>query len=129
MASSNPSKQSASTTQVPTIRTLRDMKRSVSYNAAVSTPEDRIAPPSGQKVDEAGCSHMLKASLTGLLNCSEVKSEARERKVQNMLMSTEKDARETRRKTRRAQSERRYRALLDPMESIRRSEEYYKGIG
>ncbi|KAL4748201.1 hypothetical protein BDW72DRAFT_180911 [Aspergillus terricola var. indicus] len=94
---------SASTNQVPTVGSLKNFKRSVSYHIHTSTPEEdahghaHTTSPTGRKLDEAGCSQMMKASLTGLLNCQEVKSGARERTVQNMLMNTERDLRRARR--------------------------------
>ncbi|KAL4972267.1 hypothetical protein BDW66DRAFT_144583 [Aspergillus desertorum] len=94
---------SASTNQVPTVGSLRSFKRSVSYHISLSNPEEHgpervhANSPAGRKLDEAGCNQMMKASLTGLLNCQEVKNEARERTVQNMLMSTERDIRRARR--------------------------------
>ncbi|KAL5044845.1 hypothetical protein BDW71DRAFT_185455, partial [Aspergillus fruticulosus] len=96
---------SASTNQVPTVGSLRNFKRSVSYHISASTPEEHepesehanTTSPTGRKVDETGCNQMMKASLTGLLNCQEVKNGARERKVQNMLLNTERDIRRARR--------------------------------
>ncbi|RDW57861.1 uncharacterized protein DSM5745_11379 [Aspergillus mulundensis] len=100
---------SSSTTQVPTVHTLQYFKRSLSYTIAESPIDQhehgpdpshttlQAKSPVGQKLDEAGCNQMMKASLTGLLNCQEVKNEARERKVQNMLMDTERDLRRARR--------------------------------
>ncbi|KAL4738941.1 hypothetical protein BDV11DRAFT_188744 [Aspergillus similis] len=94
---------SASTNQVPTVGSLKSFKRSVSYNIHSSTPEEdaqghaHAASATGWKLDEAGCNQMMKASLTGLLNCQEVKSGARERTVQNMLLNTERDLRRARR--------------------------------
>ncbi|KAL4758246.1 uncharacterized protein BDW70DRAFT_142206 [Aspergillus foveolatus] len=92
---------SASTNQVPTVGSLKNFKRSVSYNIHKSVPEEdahaHTTSPTGWTLDEAGCNQMMKASLTGLLNCQEVKSGARERTVQNMLMNTERDLRRARR--------------------------------
>ncbi|KAL4995940.1 hypothetical protein BDV10DRAFT_187548 [Aspergillus recurvatus] len=94
---------SASTNQVPTVGSLKNFKRSVSYHISAPTPEEHepeqahTNSPAGRKLDEAGCNQMMKASLTGLLNCEEVKNEARERTVQNMLMNTERDIRRARR--------------------------------
>lgn len=84
------SKPSASQTQIPTVHSLQNTntRRSVSYNAQDPPPH---------KVDETDADNMMKASLTGLLNSQEVRSEARERKVQDMLMDTQKDLREKRR--------------------------------
>ncbi|KAL4813008.1 hypothetical protein BDW67DRAFT_169125 [Aspergillus spinulosporus] len=94
---------SASTNQIPTVGSLKDFKRSVSYNIHTATPEEdshrhaHTSSPTRWRLDEAGCNHMMKASLTGLLNCQEVKNGARERTVQNMLMNTERDLRRARR--------------------------------
>lgn len=82
---------------------LKNFKRSVSYNIHTSVPKEdahahaHTTSPTGRTLDEAGCNQMMKASLTGLLNCQQVKSGARERTVQNMLMSTERDLRRARR--------------------------------
>ncbi|KAL4910523.1 hypothetical protein BDW74DRAFT_141368, partial [Aspergillus multicolor] len=98
---------SSSTNQVPTVHSLQNFKRSISYTIAESPTAEhkhghghdhpQAKSPVGRKLDEAGCNQMMKASLTGLLNCQEVKNEARERKVQNMLMNTERDIRRARR--------------------------------
>ncbi|KAL2819083.1 hypothetical protein BDW59DRAFT_165236 [Aspergillus cavernicola] len=97
----------ASTNKVPTIQSLSprrsSLKRSVSYNTAAPAPTtedpDKPVSLSSENVNQAGCDNMLKAALTGLLNCQEVKSESRGRKVQNLLMETEKDLRRERRKS------------------------------
>ncbi|KAL4810653.1 hypothetical protein BDV18DRAFT_155265 [Aspergillus unguis] len=86
---------SASTTEVPTVQTLNPSKRSISYNLASDPPSPTHAPTN--KVDPAGADNMMKASLTGLLNSREVKHEARERKVQDMLMDTQRDLKAKRR--------------------------------
>lgn len=72
---------------------------------------------------------MIKASLTGILNSGEVKTAAGSRKVQDMLMDTEREMREKRRRSLHESSPGGgVRALLDPMESIRRSGENYNGL-
>jgi hypothetical protein len=81
---------SASTNQVPTVGSLKNFKRSVSYNIHTSVPEED-AHAHAHTTSPTGW------SLTGLLNCQEVKSGARERTVQNMLMNTERDLRRARR--------------------------------
>jgi hypothetical protein len=94
-----------SANKVPTIQSLRtnNTKRSVSYNVDApnsdSTPEEKKQSPAGEKVDQTRCDNMLKASLTGLLNAGEVKSDARGRKVQNLLMETQRDLRKQRRES------------------------------
>jgi hypothetical protein len=85
------------------VGSLKNFKRSVSYNIQTSAPEEdahayaHTTSRTRWTLDEAGCNQMMKASLTGLLNCQEVKSGARERTVQNMLMNTERDLRRARR--------------------------------
>ncbi|KAL3478527.1 hypothetical protein BJX99DRAFT_224267 [Aspergillus californicus] len=100
-----PPAPAASANKVPTIQSLKDssMKRSASYNTVAHghdpTREDTTIPesPTAKKIDQAGCDQMLKASLTGILNSGEVKSDARGRKVQDLLMDTQKDLRKQRR--------------------------------
>ncbi|KAL4951170.1 hypothetical protein BDW69DRAFT_43160 [Aspergillus filifer] len=140
----------ASTTAVPTIQTLKNQKRSVSYNtqdpSSPVSPDDIHKPhqhssPTGKKLDPASATKMMKASLTGFLNSSEAKAEVPKRKLQNMLMNAEQNSRQARRASlsqgggghghgRRLgiESGNGTRALLDPMESLRRSEEHYNGI-
>ncbi|KAL2847515.1 hypothetical protein BJY01DRAFT_164832 [Aspergillus pseudoustus] len=98
----------ASASKVPTIQSLKETRRTISYNA---TPEERDSGTSSPtsatssrrgsgdkgKIDQAGCDQMLKASLTGILNSGEVKSDSRGRKVQELLMETQKDLRKQRR--------------------------------
>ncbi|KAL6232823.1 hypothetical protein BDW75DRAFT_11530 [Aspergillus navahoensis] len=125
-----PPQPSASTNQVPTVGSLKNFKRSVSYNISASTPEEHEPDhvhsnsPTGRKLDEARCNQMMKASLTGLLNCQEVKKEARERAVQNMLMNTERDIRRARRASLKAgalNTKRSANASLDLAAAFRRS--------
>ncbi|KAL4928028.1 uncharacterized protein BDV17DRAFT_265136 [Aspergillus undulatus] len=130
----------ASTNAVPTIQTLKDQKRSLSYNtkdpSPIASPEDQITTsPTGKKVDDASYTKMMKASLTGFLNSSEAKAEVPKRKLQNMLMDTERNSRQARRASLSEGAHghghslgRGTRSLLDPMESIRRSEQHYNGI-
>ncbi|KAL2787912.1 hypothetical protein BJX66DRAFT_340767 [Aspergillus keveii] len=112
-----PPKPAASANKVPTIQSLKATKRSISYNA---TPEERAVSPTDEKrtVDQAGCDQMLKASLTGLLNSGEVKTDARGRKVQNLLMETQKDLRRQRRQS---LGEHRAKATLEVMEAKMKS--------
>ncbi|KAL4793078.1 hypothetical protein BDV19DRAFT_367273 [Aspergillus venezuelensis] len=145
----------ASTTAIPTIQTLKNPKRSVSYNTQDSSPpispDDIHNPhnhqhtsPTNKKLDPAAATKMMKASLTGFLNSSEAKAEVPKRKLQNMLMNTERDSRQARRASlsenghghrhghrhsRSNGSGNGTRALLDPMESIRRSDAHYNGLG
>ncbi|KAL2822431.1 hypothetical protein BJX63DRAFT_376492 [Aspergillus granulosus] len=88
----------ASANKVPTIQSLRGIKRSVSYSAV---HEERTTSPTEEKIkiDQAEYDQMLKASLTGMLNWGGVKSDARGRKVQDLLMETQKDLRKQRRKS------------------------------
>ncbi|KAL4938882.1 hypothetical protein BDV06DRAFT_199987 [Aspergillus oleicola] len=131
----------ASTNAIPTIQTLKNPKRSVSYNTedpAPISPDDiytdhQHTSPTSKKLDPAGASKMMKASLTGFLNSSEAKAEVPKRKLQNMLLNTERSSRQARRASLSEGphvhgSRNGTRALLDPMESIRRSEEHYNGI-
>ncbi|KAI9373400.1 hypothetical protein BJX61DRAFT_541755 [Aspergillus egyptiacus] len=108
----------ASSNQVPTISTLHNphIKRSVSYNPTSpvddsnsedndnntntpNSPPHGAQSPTGNKIDQAGCDQMLKASLTGILNSGQVMSDARGRKVQDLLLQTERDYRRERRKS------------------------------
>ncbi|KAJ0417944.1 hypothetical protein BJY00DRAFT_315341 [Aspergillus carlsbadensis] len=114
----NPTKPTASANKVPTIQSLKATKRSVSSNA---TPEEHAVSRSDDKkktIDQAGCDQMLKASLTGILNSGEVKSDARGRKVQNLLMETQKDLRRQRRES---LGEHRAKATLEVMEGRMKS--------
>ncbi|BCS23733.1 uncharacterized protein APUU_40177A [Aspergillus puulaauensis] len=117
---------SASANKIPTVERPRDTKRSISYNSPSDAPS---ISPSRQKSDQSGCGNMIKASLTGILNSGEVKTAAGSRKVQDMLMETERNLREQRRRSlHEASPGGGVRALLDPMESIRRSGENYNGM-
>lgn len=65
----------------------------------------------------------------GILNSGEVKTAEGSRKVQNMLLDTERELREQRRRSLHESSPGGgVRALLDPMESLRRSGEFYNGM-
>ncbi|KAL4965775.1 uncharacterized protein BDV14DRAFT_199548 [Aspergillus stella-maris] len=142
----------ASTTAIPTIQTLKNPKRSVSYNTQdpsspispddIHNPHNQHPSPTNKKLDPAAATKMMKASLTGFLNSREAKAEVPKRKLQNMLMNTERNSRQARRASlseggghghghrhsRSSGSGNGTRALLDPMESIRRSDEHYNGI-
>ncbi|KAL2871208.1 uncharacterized protein BJX67DRAFT_343800 [Aspergillus lucknowensis] len=108
--------KTASASNIPTIQNLKHEKRSISYNA---TPEERtVSPEPDNRVDQAGCDQLLKASLMGILNSGEVKSDGRGRKVQNLLMETEKDWRKQRRQSR---GERKTKAVLEMMEGKTKS--------
>ncbi|KAL3459793.1 hypothetical protein BJX64DRAFT_290960 [Aspergillus heterothallicus] len=111
---------SASTTKIPTIQSLQTAanKRSISYTA---TPEGRepSSPSSSKdktKIDPAECDQRLKASLTEMLNSGEVKSDSRGRKVQNLLMETQKDLRRQRRASLGEQQRAKKAAALGVME-------------
>ncbi|KAL4877406.1 hypothetical protein BJY04DRAFT_198307 [Aspergillus karnatakaensis] len=120
MATTTPTKHphpALSANKVPTIQSLNpSMKRSISYNisnpssscsSALDTetsPQDlKKDSPTGSKVDQASADNMLKASLTGFLNADDIKGagagDARGRKVQELLMETQRDLRKQRRES------------------------------
>ncbi|PYH87216.1 uncharacterized protein BO66DRAFT_394846 [Aspergillus aculeatinus CBS 121060] len=87
----------ASANKVPTLHTIHNVKRSVSYSPA-QNGEHAAAARAAEST--RGCDHMVKSALTELLNDDGVKSNARgSRSVQNMLMQNEKKRKSQRRQS------------------------------
>ncbi|RAL10472.1 uncharacterized protein BO97DRAFT_127081 [Aspergillus homomorphus CBS 101889] len=85
----------ASANRVPTLHSVHNVKRSVSYSPA----HDGNHPVSKTEATR-GCDDMVKSALTELLNDDGVKHNARgSRSVQNMLMATEKKRKSQRRQS------------------------------
>ncbi|PYH44423.1 uncharacterized protein BP01DRAFT_298610 [Aspergillus saccharolyticus JOP 1030-1] len=85
----------ASANKVPTLHTLHNVKRSVSYSPAQDGGHTASRTESNR-----GCDHMVKSALTELLNDDGVKSNARgSRSVQNMLMENERKRKSQRRQS------------------------------
>lgn len=98
----------ASTTQVPTVSTVHNFKRFLSYSDKVSTDGQTANPEAlsaavkldKKEEDHRNSENMVKAALTELLNDQNVKNNpAGNKSVQNLLMKTEKEWRKQRRKT------------------------------
>lgn len=98
----------ASATQVPTVSTVHNVKRLLSYSDKLSADGQTANPgalPAAVKLekkeeDHRNSENMVKAALTELLNDEDVKNNpAGNKSVQNLLMKTEKEWRKQRRKS------------------------------
>lgn len=95
----------ASTTQVPTVSLVHNLKRFSSYSVALTdgnnadtTTSPAIVKAANSEQDHRDSENVVRAALTELLNDASVKNNPDgNRSVQNLLMKTEKEWRRKRR--------------------------------